>query len=146
MIEKLKKLYKKYREPISYIFFGGLTTLVSWGSYFLLVEWLSVNYLIAQVVSWIAAVAFAFVTNKLFVFEDRDSSGAGLLRQIAGFVGVRLASGAIETGLLFVAVELLHGDESISKVIVSVITVIINYFASKLMIFGKTSGNNDDKA
>ncbi len=136
-MDKIKALFIKYRELISYVFFGGLTTVVSFVSYFVLEDLLDVHYMLAQGASWVLAVAFAFVVNKLFVFEDKDSSKRGLFRQIWQFVSVRIASGVLESLLLMLAVEVCRLDEGISKIIVSVVTVILNYFASKFLIFAK---------
>ena len=135
MTAKIKELYQKYRELIVYVFFGGLTTVVSWGSYFLLKDVFHVYYQWSQWASWVAAVAFAFVVNKLFVFRDKDMSAGGLFRQIWQFVSVRIASGVLEWLLLLLMVEVIMMGESIPKIIVSVLTVIINYIASKLLIF-----------
>lgn len=136
MTEKIKALFVKYRELILYLIFGVLTTLVSFGSYYALL-WCSMHYIAAQVFSWAAAVAFAFVTNKIFVFEDRDTSGTTLFRQIWQFVSVRIVSGILETALLWLMVDVLLIGEGIAKIPVAVITVIVNYVASKLFVFKK---------
>ena len=140
MVEKIEALLIKYREIIVYVFFGGLTTVVSWGSYFLL-RLVNVDYQLAQWISWAAAVAFAFVVNKIFVFRDRDLTAQGLFRQIWQFVSVRIVSGVLEWMLMLLFVELIKIPDGISKIIVSIVTVIINYIASKLLIFRKK--NND---
>ncbi len=136
MTDKIKALFIKYREVILYLVFGVLTTVVSFASYYALL-WCGVHYIVAQVISWAAAVAFAFVTNKLFVFEDKDKSGGALLRQIWQFVSVRIASGVIETALLWLLVDVLTLGEGIAKIPVAVITVVVNYIASKLLVFRK---------
>ena len=135
-MSKIKELLVKYREIITYLIFGVLTTLVSFGVYYALL-WCGVHYIVAQVVSWVAAVAFAFVVNKLFVFKDKDYSSSALLRQIWQFVSVRIASGLIETALLWLLVDILLIGEGIAKIPVAVLTVIINYVASKLLVFRK---------
>ena len=119
-----------------YLIFGVLTTVVSFVSYYAFL-YFGLHYIVAQIGSWVLAVAFAFVTNKLFVFEDKTESVGGLLYQIAGFVMVRIGSGIIETVLLWLAVDVLHGSEHIAKIPVAVLTVILNYIASKLFIFKK---------
>lgn len=135
-MNKIKVLLEKYREIIMYLIFGVLTTLVSFGVYWALL-WCGVHYIVSQVVSWVAAVAFAFVVNKLFVFEDKDNSPSALFRQIWQFVSVRIASGLIETALLWLLVDVISIGEGIAKIPVAVLTVIINYVASKLLIFRK---------
>ena len=136
MTDKIKALFIKYREVIVYLLFGVLTTLVSFASYWALL-WCGMHYILAQVISWAAAVAFAFVTNKLFVFNDRDTSGGTLFRQAWQFVSVRVASGVLETALLWLLVDVLTVGEGIAKIPVAVITVIVNYIASKLLVFRK---------
>ena len=136
MIEKIKGLLIKYRELIMYIIFGGLTTVVSFVSYYAAL-YLGMHYIAAQVVSWLLAVAFAFIVNKIFVFEDRDNSPSALFRQIWQFVSVRIASGVVETALLWLLVDILCIGETIAKIPVAILTVIINYIASKLIIFKK---------
>ena len=141
MFERIKALFIKYRELISYVFFGGLTTVVSFGSYFVL-NLIGVNYLVSQVISWILAVAFAYVTNKKYVFDNKNSSKQGLIVQILMFYGSRLFSFGVETLLLTGMVSGLGQNENLSKVVVSVIKVILNYFTSKLIVFRK---NKSDK-
>ncbi len=136
MTEKIKELFIKYRELIMYIIFGGLTTVVSFVSYYGFL-WLGMHYIVAQALSWVLAVVFAFVVNKIFVFEDRDNTPAALFRQIWQFVSVRIASGVLETALLWLLVDILGFGEGIAKIPVAVLTVIINYIASKLLVFRK---------
>lgn len=90
MFEKIKALFIKYRELISYVFFGGLTTVVSFGSYFILNMVFHVYYLHSQIISWILAVAFAFVTNKKFVFNNNEKTIAGIIVQIVQFYVSRI--------------------------------------------------------
>ncbi len=135
MCDKIRSIFLKYRELISYVFFGGLTTIVSFGSYFLLNKLLGVHYLIAQVISWILSVAFAYVTNKRYVFADNSSGKTTLIKQIVQFYGARIFSFLVETMLLTLMVDLLKQGEGLSKIIVSVVTVVLNYFTSKLIVF-----------
>ncbi len=119
-----------------YLIFGALTTVVSFASYYLFL-FFGVYYIAAQIISWALAVAFAFVVNKLFVFENKASTPAELFRQIWQFVSVRVASGVVETFLLWLLVDVLFIGEGIAKIPVALLTVIINYIASKLLIFRK---------
>ncbi len=139
MTEKIGALYKKYREIIMYLIFGVLTTVVSFVSYYFLL-FCGLHYIVAQIISWALAVAFAFVVNKIFVFEDKGGTPAELFRQIWQFVSVRIASGVIETLLLWLLVDVLSIGEGIAKIPVAVLTVIINYVASKLLIFRRKTG------
>lgn len=120
-----------------YIFFGGLTTVVNWGVYFPLYNFLHVDATISTVIAWIVSVAFAFLTNKPFVFESRDWSRETVASELTKFVSARLLSGLLETACIFVFVTWMALDGNIIKIIVSVAVVILNYIFSKLLVFRK---------
>ena len=132
-----RKLYEKYREQISYLFWGGMTTLVSYASYFIFARLFSLDPLIANVLSWICAVAFAFVVNKIFVFRSASWSPAVFLSELWKFVSARIFSFVLEMAIMFVFVKLLHMNDLFVKIAASVIVVIVNYFLSKWLIFRK---------
>ena len=149
-MEKLKALWTKYKEIITYLIFGVLTTVVSWGSYAIFALLLEKTNLgttttvsIANVLSWIFAVAFAYVTNKLWVFESKSWKPSIVWKEIVTFVTARLATGVLE----WVGVPFLVGigmDQTIfgvkgawAKILVSILVVILNYIFSKLIIFRK---------
>ena len=137
MIQKLRALVIKYWEIITYIFFGGLTTVVNWVVYFPLYNLLHVDSTVSNVIAWVISVAFAYLTNKPFVFKSHDWSGKTVLSELSKFVSARLFSGAFETVCLFVFVTCLAFDGNIVKIVVSVAVVILNYIASKLVVFRK---------
>ncbi len=130
----LKKLLN--RETISYLIFGVLTTIVNYVTYELC-KWLSIHYAAATVVAWIFAVAFAYITNKLYVFESKSFAKAVLIREIPAFVGCRLFSGLCDLGFMILAVEFLAIHDSLAKLLSNIIVIIINYIFSKLFIFKK---------
>ena len=134
----MRKLIEKYinRETVLYLVFGGVTTLVNYIVYWLCLR-LGINYLISNVIAWIFAVAVAFVTNKLFVFESRKFDSRVLLREIGLFAGARLVSLGLEEGFLALTVGVFGANELLMKLIASVFVVIINYVFSKLVIFKK---------
>lgn len=136
MIAKLKNLFHKYYEIISYVFFGGLTTVVSWIFYYLPL-FLGVDYRISKVISWIAAVVFAFFVNKHWVFLDKDYSVKALLRQGGEFFASRIVTGVVEFGLTVFLVEVVKISDKIVPIPVAVITIILNYVLSKLLVFRK---------
>lgn len=136
MIAKLKNLFHKYYEIISYVFFGGLTTVVSWIFYYLPL-FLGVDYRISKVISWVAAVVFAFFVNKHCVFLDKDYSMKALLRQGGEFFASRIATGVVEFGLTVFLVEVVKISDKIVPIPVAVITIILNYVLSKLLVFRK---------
>ena len=142
-MDKLRALLRKYREPISYLFFGGLTTVVSWASYALFAGPLALGVMPANVLSWICAVSFAFVTNKLWVFDSKSWAWPGWVKEAAAFVAGRLFSGAVELGglplLMWMGLDQpLFGIEGFAaKVVISIVVVILNYFLSKFLVFRK---------
>ena len=88
-------------------------------------------------IAWVVAVAFAYVTNKPFVFKSHDWSLKTVAPELAKFVGCRVGSGLLETALLFLTVDLLHWNGNLMKIILSVMVVILNYVGSKLLVFRK---------
>ena len=130
------------RETVSYLVFGVLTTLVNYAVYFLL-RHLSIDYRIANVIAWIFAVLFAFVTNKLFVFESRDLSAGTVLREAGAFAAARVFSLLIEEGFLLLTVGALGADDTPMKLIAAVFVVLLNYVFSKRFIFKKGNEEND---
>ena len=105
--------------------------------YFLCTRLFLINYLASNVISWVAAVAFAFLVNKLFVFASTSWNGKTVFTELWKFVSARILSGALETGILFVFVSLLHMPDGIIKIAAGIIVVILNYIVSKLFIFTK---------
>lgn len=135
MGQKIKIFVQKYREILLYLIFGGLTTMVSYLVYLPCYNLWGCTAALSNALSWIASVAFAFVTNKPFVFKSRDWSAGTVLRELAKFVGARLGSGLTETGLLLIFVDLLHFNGNVCKIATSVLVVVFNYVASKLLVF-----------
>ncbi len=133
----IKKLIKKYlnKETVSYLIFGVLTTLVDLAVFKLLSP--RCHYLVAQWIAWACAVAFAFVTNKFFVFESKSTRFSVLLREIISFFGGRLLSGVISALILAALVEGLAFPKDAAKLVTEVFSVIANYLISKLFIFRK---------
>ncbi len=137
MVEKIHALIKKHWDILVYLFFGGLTTVVNYVVYLPCHNLLGLSATVSNVIAWVVAVAFAFVTNKPFVFRSYDWSAKTLLPELAKFVGCRVGSGLLETAILFVTVDLIHWNGNIWKLITSVLVVILNYFGSKLLVFTK---------
>ena len=142
-MDKIKQLYLKYREIISYLIFGAATTFVSWATYALFVGGLGAGVTLGNVLSWICAVSFAFVTNKLWVFQSKSWAWPGWLKEAAGFFAGRLFSGLVELGglpfLMWLGLDQsLFGVEGMAaKVTISVVVIILNYFISKFLVFRK---------
>ena len=137
MIEKIRALAKRYEDILSYLFFGVLTTAVNWLIYFPCFNWLRLPAAGSNAIAWVGSVIFAYLTNKPFVFKSHDWSAGTVVPEVAEVVGSRLLSGALETGLIFVTVELLAWNGNLMKILVSVLVVVMNFAASKLLVFRK---------
>lgn len=136
-MRKLKEWIDKHWDIFSYLIFGVLTTVVNYIVYLPLLNILQLSAALSNVIAWAAAVAFAYVTNKPFVFKSHDWSLRTVIPELSKFVSCRVASGAMETAIIFVAVDMLGWNGNIWKLITSVLVVILNYFGSKLLVFTK---------
>lgn len=136
-MNKIRELLEKYRELISYVFWGVMTTLVNYVVYFICTKAIGIDYLIANVIAWFVAVVFAFWVNKVYVFHSYQKDAKTMVREFGTFVSARILSGVLETGMLALFVETMHFNDSVIKIIASVLVVIINYILSKLIIFKK---------
>ena len=137
MIEKFKELFHKHYDIKVYVVFGVLTTAVNYIVYLPCYNLLELSSSVSNVIAWAAAVAFAYVTNKPFVFRSHDWSYKTVIPELTKFVGTRLASGGLETLILLLFVDILHGNGNVWKLITSVLVVILNYIGSKLLVFRK---------
>ena len=137
----IKKLISK--ETILYIIFGVLTTIVNLISYYLFSNIISINYLISNTISWIISVSFAYITNKFYVFNSKDKSKDIIIKEFIKFVNCRLTSGIIEMILLFLLVDIIKVNDFISKLVIGVIVVILNFIFSKLFVFKKLNQLNN---
>ena len=137
MMGKLRVLIRKYYDILVYLFFGVLTTVVNYIVYLPCYNLLHLSAAVSNAIAWVAAVTFAYLTNKPFVFKSYDWSAKTVVPELTKFVGSRIASGALETVIIFVTVDLLLWDGNIMKLFTSVLVVVMNYVASKLLVFKK---------
>ena len=137
MFEKIRALVMKHWDMVSYLFFGVLTTVVNYLVYLPLYNLAGISAAVSNIIAWVAAVAFAYVTNKPFVFKSHGWSMKTVLPELGKFVGCRAASGGLETALVFLTVDVCGWDGNVWKLIISVAVVILNYVSSKLLVFRK---------
>ena len=133
----IRKYYTKYKEIINYLIFGVLTTVVSLVTYYLLVFTIldannSFQLQIANIISWITCVTFAYITNKKYVFEPTDKNK---IKEASEFYLSRIASLLIDMTLMFIFVSILHFNDKLVKLLVQGIIIVINYILSKLIVF-----------
>ena len=139
IINKVWNLYKKYEEIINYLIVGGLTTVVSLGTYYFCVYTFldpenAFQLQLANIISWICCVTFAYFANRIFVFKSKRKDK---LKEAASFYGSRIATLLMDMGIMFVFVTLLHFNDKIMKLVVQVVVTVLNYVLSKLLVFKK---------
>lgn len=135
----MRSLINKYKEIILYLVFGVLTTVVSLVSYYLLTITIlnpesAFELQLANVISWILSVAFAYVTNRKFVFESKSDN---IIKEATSFVGGRIFTLLLDMAIMFVFVTLLHFNDKVLKLLSQVIVIFVNYVISKLFVFRK---------
>jgi putative flippase GtrA len=136
MTEWIGFRWKKYREVLLYLIFGLLTTAVNYVAYVLFTRMVALPLVAANLIAWVLAVAFAYATNRRWVFESK-SKGAAALAEAGAFVAARLFSGVVDTVCMVLLVEWLHVHDMVAKILVNVLAIAINYIFSKLVIFRK---------
>ena len=132
-IDRLRGFINK--QLILYLFFGVCTTAINTICYGILYELLLVNNVLSTILAWLAAVIFAFVTNKVFVFESKRNNATEKLSEITSFFGCRILTGILDVVIMAVAVDYLRWNGLLWKLISNIIVTIINYIASKFFIF-----------
>ena len=137
MLKNLRRLFRQHYGFLAYLFFGGLTTVANYIVYLPCYNLLGLSATVSNVIAWAVSVAFAFLTNKPFVFQSHDWSAGVVLPELGKFVGCRVGSGILETGIIFLTVDCLRWNGNRIKLIVSVLVVLANYFGSKLLVFTK---------
>ena len=141
MGEKIKKIWKYLtsREMILYIVFGVLTTVLNLVIYFVMTEGMAQNESFSYFIAWVVAVAFAFVTNKKFVFSSKTKRAKAVLYELVTFVGGRLLTFAIGEILITVFVSMLAQSNVLWKILTNIIEIVVNWLVSKMITFRKKS-------
>lgn len=120
------------RELFLYVVFGTFTFFVNIITYFIFEDLLGINYLISNILAWFFSVLFAYITNRIWVFESKSTK---ILKEMSLFFGGRIFSGAVDTGLMYLFIDVLAIGDMISKIVVQVIVIVLNYVFSKLIVF-----------
>lgn len=134
-MNKVLNLYQKYREVILYILFGGLTTLINLLVYNTMYYYIESSNLLSTIVAWILSVLTAFLTNKQIVFRSSSWNLEILWKEGVIFFECRIGTGILEFIFMYITVDILRWSGFIMKLIVNVIVIILNYVASKRIIF-----------
>ena len=131
----IRPVYIKYKEILLYLFFGGLAFIVSIGSFVFFERVLGLSALVANLFSWILAVAFAYITNRIWVFSNVAHGAAGIRKEIFSFFTGRVVTLLLEELILYVGITLFEVDSIAVKIIGQIAVIISNYFVSKLLVF-----------
>ena len=142
MFQFCKDKYLKHKELIKYLIFGILTTIVNFVIYIIFAKMLLVDEFISNVIAWAISVVFAYITNKIYVFESKTKKIKEIIKEIISFVGCRLFSGVVDTGSFFIFVTILKMNDILAKIIIAILVVILNYIFSKLIIFKNKKDNS----
>ena len=134
-MERLKELVKKYRQMILYVLFGGITTVINMAVYALCYEICGMSNVLSTVLAWLVSVLTAYITNKIWVFESRAFDRKTIAREMASFFGCRIATGVLDVGIMYAAVDVMGWNGTLWKMISNVFVIILNYIASRLLIF-----------
>ncbi|WP_369900907.1 GtrA family protein [Bacillus manliponensis] len=129
---------KNTKELISYLVFGVLTTAINIVSYAFLTKIVHMDYLIANTIAWVLSIIFAFVTNKLYVFNQRETKG--ILKEFLSFLFFRSLSYILDILMMIALVELLRADDLLAKIVTNIFVILFNYVASKYIIFKRQNG------
>lgn len=137
-MNKIKELYEKYKEVIHYLIFGGLATVVNFVSYFIFARIIGIEEIISSGLSWFCSVLFAYMTNKLFVFESKTDTKKAFFMEMISFFLARIVSGILcDVGTFALMVKAFHINDIVSKIVTQVMVVVVNYVFSKMFIFKK---------
>lgn len=134
-MNKLINVYNKYKEIINYGIFGVLTTVVNYVSYIIFTRVFCIDILVSNLIAWFLSVIFAFITNKLIVFESKKFTINVILKEGVSFVIARVFSLLLDMAILYVMSDLMGINDLIVKIISNIIVIIVNYVLSKFIIF-----------
>lgn len=133
----IKKLYLKNKDIILYLFFGVCSTLVNIVTYWVFAHALQLDVMVSTILAWLFSVLFAYSTNRKWVFYSNAHGWKEILREMFSFFSCRLATGVLDWLCMFVFVDILAWNDLLVKVAANVVVIVLNYVASKVVIFKK---------
>lgn len=131
----VKRLIKKHKAVVLYLIFGVLTTILNIVTYWLLSNVLNIDYMVSNIVAWCLAIAVAYLTNRVYVFNSDKTSKKDVLKEVSVFISVRLSSLAVDVVIMYIGVSLLNINDMFIKVLANLVVIIINYIMSKKIVF-----------
>ena len=137
MVNFVIRMLKKYKSFIAYAVFGVFTTIVNIVSYSVCYNNLGLNNTFSNVIAWIFAVTFAYLTNKVWVFDSKSWKWDVLKKEVLAFISCRIATGILDLVIMYVSVDIMDWNALLMKICSNVLVIILNYVFSKLVIFKK---------
>lgn len=134
---QIKDIYSKYKDIIPYAFFGVLTTIINIVVYYVMAHFFKITIMISTVFAWLLAVLFAYVTNRKWVFHSSADTTETIMTEIFAFFSCRIATGIVDWACMWFFVNILHFNDVVIKCMANVLVIVLNYIASKLLIFSK---------
>lgn len=132
--KNLFNILVKYKSLLFYAFFGVLTTVINVAAYALCAHSFRLSTIVSTILAWIVAVLFAYFTNRKYVFESKSNK---ILKEIFSFIACRLLTGFLDLGIMYYFVDKLRYNDTLIKILSNIIVIVVNYVASKLIIFKK---------
>ena len=129
--------YRSHQEGMRYLIFGALTTLVNIVAYSILYYVFHINNATSNIIAWIIRATFAYITNKLYVFNSKVNTKKDLLKEILYFYGCRLLTLIIDEAIMIVTVDKFGWNALLMKIIANIIVIVLNFVFSKILIFKK---------
>ena len=146
MIDKIKALILKYKRLIMYGIFGVLTTLVNIASYWVLAHIFSLSTVPANTVAWVISCTFAYITNRIWVFESQEKKRSGIVREMVAFFACRLFTLGGEDLMMYIFIDRLGFNDLIIKIIANIVVIILNYIGSLFVVFTKRKKGGEEPA
>lgn len=131
----MRKLIVRYKDVIPYVVFGVLTTAINIAVYWIMAHPLKMETMPSTAIAWVIAVLFAYLTNRKWVFHSEAHMPQEIFREIVSFFACRIATGVVDWGCMLIFVDMLHFNDVVIKAAANILVIILNYVASKLVIF-----------
>lgn len=141
----VRAFFRRHRELILYVWFGGWTTVVNYASYLLLADLARVHYLAATALAWALSVLFAYLTNRKWVFRSQVRGAGAVLLEALAFFGSRGFSGLLDFGLMYLCVSVLALNGDVCKLMINLLVIVLNFVLSKLLVFRRGASDETSR-
>lgn len=137
MFAKIIDILKKYNSLFTYALFGVCTTIINILAFYLFYNFLEIENVPSNIIAWVLAVLFAFITNKLFVFKSKSMVFKTLIKESISFFTCRFLTGVLDILIMYFAVDVFFQNSTMWKIVSNIIVIVLNYIVSKLFVFNK---------